>query len=495
MLELTELLKDWPCLVKGGSVRVEIKGITERSDEVRPGFMFVAREGKKKDGLNFIEEAIENGAVCIVADRMIEFKEKENVAYVFVADCLQFLSHACARFEGNPSEDLTVIAVTGTNGKTTVTHFIDQLLRSMGIQSAVIGTLGLVINGKNENLPLPSMTTLPPVYLHRTLRYCRDLGITHIVMEASSLGLSQLRLDHCKIDLGIFLNLGNDHYAEHGSRLKYKKAKERLALLSRELIVNGDDEFCASIIRKTDKPVLSFGQYPENDYTLEIIKSDRSLTEMVIQYEGKASFFELPVSGVHNAMNAAAAISALERIGFELQEICKHVHVLKLPEGRLQEIRGANGVNVYVDYAHTPDALQAVLKSLALMCRGRILTVFGCGGDRDPGKRPEMGEIAAFYSSCVWITSDNPRSENPQAIIQDILSGIGADTTRCFVEPDREKAIQQALSEARRGDFVLIAGKGHEKTQTFANETIHFSDAEIAAQYLGQINEKKSIRE
>lgn len=495
MLALTELLKDWPCLVKGGSVRVEVKGITERSDEVQPGYMFVAREGKKSDGLGYIDDAIERGAVCIVTDRMTDLKQKDQVAYVFVADCLQFLSHACARFEGNPSDDLTVIAVTGTNGKTTVTHFIDQLLRSIGVKSAVIGTLGLVIDGVNHNLPLPAMTTLPPVHLHRTLRYCRDLGITHIVMEASSLGLSQLRLDHCKIDLGLFLNLGNDHYAEHGSRLKYKKAKERLAHLASEVIVNGDDDFCASIIRKTEKPVMSFGQNPENDYTIEVLKSDRSLTEMMVQYDGTSTLFEMPVSGVHNALNAAAAISALERLGYSLQEISKHIKMLKLPEGRLQEIRGANGVHVYIDYAHTPDALQAVLKSLALICRGRILTVFGCGGDRDPGKRPEMGEIAAFYSSIVWITSDNPRSEDPQSIIHDILSGIGADTTRYFIEPDREKAIKQALGEARRGDFVLIAGKGHEKTQTFANETIHFSDHEIAAKFLEEMNEKKTVSE
>ncbi len=246
------MLKDWPCTVSG-SVGVPISGITERSGNVKEGFIFVARKGARDDGFLHVQEAIERGAAAIVIDRNEDLNLDSNreTTLIIVPDGRKFMSHASAMLAGNPSESMTIIAVTGTNGKTTVTHFIGQLLTMLGKQVAVFGTTGLFMNGRKVNLELPEMTTLPAEYLHPLLKKCLDAGMEYVVMEASSLGLSTSRLDHCKIDIGVFLNIGVDHYEEHGSKEAYIAAKKRLTTLARNLIVNADDRQCVELVRGT----------------------------------------------------------------------------------------------------------------------------------------------------------------------------------------------------------------------------------------------------
>lgn len=466
LMLLSELVKNWPCTVRG-SVGIEVEGITEHSCSVKENYVFVARKGAHADGFLHVDEAISRGAVAIILDRNIPagYVRKKGVTWITVPDGRQFISHASANLAGNPSDSLTVIAVTGTNGKTTVTHFIAQLLRLHGEKAAVIGTTGIFMNDYKIHCSVPEMTTLPADYLHPLLKDCLNAGMSYVVMEASSLGLSSGRLDHCTIDIGVFLNIGIDHYEEHGSKEAYIEAKKKLATLANRLIVNADDLQCVSLVGKTSKQ-LEF-------YNMNMIQGKTILPE---------NYPNLP--GKHNRSNAFAAVSVLTMLGYDLKETLVLSRQLELPEGRLQRI-SKDDLTVYVDYAHTPDALQTILLSLIEENEGTtITTVFGCGGNRDRSKRPQMGEVAATCSSKVIITSDNPRNEDPLFIINDILKGTIFHMEKVSIEPDRKKAIQKAIAEATEGEIILIAGKGHEKTQQIGSTQHHFCDIEVAKQCL-----------
>ncbi|MFD1204036.1 UDP-N-acetylmuramoyl-L-alanyl-D-glutamate--2,6-diaminopimelate ligase [Sporosarcina contaminans] len=472
---MAEIVKDWPCTVNG-NIGVSIKGITEHSSNVKEGYLFVARKGKKDDGLLHIQEALERGAAAIVTDRYAYCAgQREEVPFVLVPDSRRFLSYACAKMAGNPSKRLTVIAVTGTNGKTTVTHFIGQLLLALGVRVAVLGTTGIFVNGVKWKIDVPEMTTLPPEYLHPLLKRCEDEGITHIVMEASSLGLSTLRLEHCDIDIGVFLNLGIDHYEEHGGKLAYFMAKKKLSTMADQLVVNMDDSNCIAMVNDATAEIYYFNEFMvANEWVPDI------------QFSGA-------VLGRHNKMNAMAAISVVRLMGYSLSELLPFCQTLVLPAGRLQRME-IGGIAVYIDYAHTPDALEAVLEALRTEWKGGLITVFGCGGDRDRGKRPKMGQIAGKYSSSVIITSDNPRSEDPLDIMDEIQLGIdSARGVQIEMEPDRKEAIRKAIFQAREGDVILIAGKGHEETQQTAFGITSFSDYRVAMDALLDKNKIQPI--
>ena len=483
MLLLQELLKDWPCTIAGGNYRVAVKGITENSLDVKPGFIFVARKGNKNDGTFFIEEAINAGAVAIVIDKTTVPNLPNSIPIITVPDGRLFLSHASAELAQNPADHLTIIAVTGTNGKTTVSHFIGQLLMMQGIRVAVIGTTGIFIDGISFNYNAPQMTTLSAEHLHPLLASCLENGVTHVVLEASSLGLSTFRLEHCKIDIGVLLNIGSDHYDEHGGKKSYIEAKKKLLRMAKKVIVNRDDEVCVQMKQSVVKQCTYFGTHPDSDVRLKIKEQ-----KLLIECQNERGEFFLPMLGEFNRMNALAAISVLHSLSYQLSSILPYVDSLLLPEGRMQQLTKSN-VSVVIDYAHTPDALQGVLCSLLKTSTGRLITVFGCGGERDKGKRGEMGQIASFYSSDIIVTTDNPRNENPLGIIGDIIGGITDSSKEIIVEPDRELAIQKAINMADTGDIVLIAGKGHEKIQHTAKGTFPFSDMKIAQRALLQREE------
>ncbi|WP_432359537.1 Mur ligase family protein [Sporosarcina sp. UB5] len=430
---------------------------------MKEGYIFVARKGARDDGILHVQEAIERGAVAIVIDRNadVNVKSLKQITMITVPDGRTFISHASAKLSRDPSELMTIVAVTGTNGKTTVTHFIGQLLTMLGERVAVIGTTGLFMNGRKVNLDIPDMTTLPAEFLHPLLRKCVDAGITYVVMEASSLGLSTARLDHCNIDVGVFLNIGVDHYEEHGSKEAYIAAKKKLTTMARDLVVNSGDQQCVELVEGTNRPVHIF--------------NDLLVAGMAVPYELYPAF--LP--GKHNRLNALAAVTVLHILGYNYLELLPLCNRLLLPEGRLQRLM-VEDVTVFIDYAHTPDALQTVLASLAEESTGELITVFGCGGDRDRGKRPQMGKVAATYSSKVFITTDNPRNEEPSTIIEEILKGIDCESEKIDVVLDRRLAIQKAVCYAKNGDVVLIAGKGHEKTQQIGSKVLTFSDFDVA---------------
>ncbi|WP_438316833.1 UDP-N-acetylmuramoyl-L-alanyl-D-glutamate--2,6-diaminopimelate ligase [Sporosarcina sp. FA9] len=488
VLLISELLKDWPCTVVGDKLGVFVSGITEHSANVKQGFIFVVRKGASVDGACYIKEAIEGGAVAIVMDRSLNNCQTIGIPIITVPDSRRFLSYACARFAGNPSEQLSVIAVTGTNGKTTVTHFVGQILNRLGVRTAVIGTTGIFIDGKKIDYKAPDMTTLPVEFFQPLLRKCLDDGVTHIVLEASSLGLSTGRLDHCEIDIGVLLNIGTDHISEHGGTSNYINAKKKLVDKSKIFIANRDDEVCVKMTESIANKCIYFGTHSLSD--IRVLREEN----LQLIYRNEKRDFPLSVPGQFNELNSAAAITVLLELGFELENIMKYVSELMLPEGRLQCFE-QDGITVYVDFAHTPDAIEAVLLSLLGICKGKLITVFGCGGNRDKGKRAQMGTIASLYSSHVIVTSDNPRSEDPHLIINDIIQGFHDDFNGVEVEPDRRHAIHMAIALALDGDIVLIAGKGHEKTQQTSDGVFLFSDQEEAKKALfhRQVNQGRNL--
>lgn len=480
MLFLHELLKNWPCTFRGEKFDLPIKGVTEHSRRVQPGFLFIARKGNRADGTCFIDEAIRRGAAAIVVDRERVASTNAGLPIIIVPDCRTFLAYASARLAGNPSERLKIIAVTGTNGKTTVTHFIGQLLQGKGIKTAVIGTLGLFIEGVPVDVHLPKMTTLSAEYLQPLLRVCEKEGVTHIVMEASSIGLSTNRLDYCEIDLGLILNVSEDHYDEHGSKEAYIQAKEKIVRMADALIVNYEDAVCVKMVSHLPDKVIYFGESIQTDF--QLLSRDR---KSVIRTPTGEFNLDFHMTEHFNQLNMMAAISALSALSYPFESIAKGVKDLQLPEGRMQRIE-KNDVTIIIDYAHTPDALEMVLQSVEKHCEGEVTVVFGCGGNRDWGKRKKMGEVAGQHATKVIVTSDNPRDEEPLSIIDEIIKGIQLTSASFYKEVDRAAAIRYAITMANKGDTIVIAGKGHEKTQEIDGEVFAFSDIEVAKGILFQ---------
>ncbi|GLC87578.1 UDP-N-acetylmuramoyl-L-alanyl-D-glutamate--2,6-diaminopimelate ligase [Lysinibacillus piscis] len=483
-MQLAELLKDWPCSITGGSIRTVITGIEDYAQAVKPGDIFVVRKGKKTSGSRFIKEALARGAAAVVAEESLSIPiANQNIPFVWVPNTALFLSYASAKLAAFPAEALTVIAITGTNGKTTVSHFISQLLHALHKRVAVIGTVGFFIDGQKQVAAYEQLTTMQAKELHPLLKRCVRQGVTHVVLEASSMGLQQHRLDHCDIDCGVFLNLSEDHLEDHGGLEAYKRAKKRLADLSKKIIVNGDDKFCRSISIYDKKKSCSFGFDQHNDLHIQVIHESLGKTTLCLQTTTSEHIIAIPFVGKYHVQNAVAALMAVWRLGIPIEDIAAHMWCLTLPEGRLEKIDNPLGIEVYVDYAHTAEALQAVLQTLN---RSKTLyLVFSCGGNRDKAKRFAMGAVASKYADIIFLTTDNPRDEDPTMINESIIAGF---TERQYYEVhlDRKVAIHQALARAKKGDIVLIAGKGHEQSQHIKNRQIPFSDQQCVRDYFAQ---------
>lgn len=485
---LAELLKEWPCELECGSIRTEINGITDSASDVKPGDIFVARKGKNFDGWDYKELAIQNGAAAIVHSRY-EAKVNLQLPVIWVPNCSTFLSYASKKLYGAFDEKLTIIAVTGTNGKTTVTHFIGQLLQSLDIKVAVLGTVGLFINGKKQTVRLEPLTTPLATELYRICAYCVGQGVTHLVMEASSLALSEHRLDDCNIDIGVYLNVSRDHYEEHGGEKYYLAAKKRLCLFSEQIIINIDDSFCKQL--QNEHPVVkSFGKSLLADCSIIHEQHTADGMQLLIQDNDIPIDIAIPFQGEYLQYNVLAAITTLTELGFSLQEIAKHTNKLTLPAGRMQEITNSLGFRIIIDFAHTPSALEALLSALRVQASKNLVVVFGCGGDRDQGKRIEMGEIADEYADYIWLTDDNPRSESSSAILNAIVKGIHMKPYR--MEPNRKKAIHNAIKSCKQGDILVIAGKGHEDGQIIAGKIIPFSDEKVVKEIVSLLEKKQN---
>lgn len=487
-MQLAELLKDWPCTVKGGSIRIEVTGIEDHAQHVKPGDLFIVRKGKKFDGYEYIDLAIQNGAVGVVIEDENKLDQlKLSVPLIWVPNCLKFMSFSAAKIHHFPAEALQVIAITGTNGKTTVSHFVGQLLQALHKKVMVIGTVGVFINGEEIDLEYEHLTTLQPKHLHKILQYAVRNRVQYVALEASSMGLATHRLDDCDIDIGVFLNLAEDHIEEHGSFEKYKQSKQILSQLAKKLVLNGDDSFCRTVGLQSKKKKAYFGLGNRVNYQLQVLAEGIQHTTCCLQSDKGQKVFTLPFVGEHQLQNAIAAITTVSELGFPIDKICEAAEHLRLPKGRLEPVPNHLNLSIYIDYAHTEAALRAVLKTLKKTVKNDLILVFSCGGDRDKHKRIKMGAVASKYADMIYLTTDNPRSEDPTFINSQIAAGF-TSTQKYEMILDRAEAIEKAILSAKEGDTILIAGKGHETTQTFKDKEIYFSDYECVQEVLTKWN-------
>lgn len=486
---LSEILRSVPCEIRGNS-EVEIKGIAYHSADVNPGFLFVAIDGFKVSGRDFIEEAIQRGAAAVATVDVRDVK-KEWVTAIGTRFPRRFLAQLANRFYEFPAQKLSLIGVTGTNGKTTTCFMLRAVCRELGFEPGFIGT---VEHFDGHEKKTASQTTPESLDFVRMLARMVESGISVCIAEVSSHSLELDRVFDIDFRVGVFTNLTQEHLDFHRTMESYKMAKMKLfASLSPGAwaVVNFDDQVGREIPSFTQAKVISFGTMqdvkPEPDISGAAIAVSPQGTQCEVRIDGKVIPVALKLPGCHNLLNLLATFGVGKAMGWDPNDVAKAVSKLDYVPGRLEALPNIGGFSVFVDYAHTPDALRRVLETARELTSGRVVVVFGCGGDRDRGKRPLMGKIAAQLADVVVVTSDNPRGEDPNKIIAEILQGMGSTGANVIVEVDRHEAIHRALKLAQRGDTVIIAGKGHEEYQIVGEKKIRFDDREVARSILKEM--------
>jgi len=455
--------------------------LTLDSRSVSSGDVFLAVPGAANDGRAFVSDALSRGAAAVLADTDGGYHcDDERV--IPVAGLRARLPDIARAFYGDPSRQMAVVAVTGTNGKTSVVDYTAQLLRRLGVAAGTLGTLGARLDSQITDA---ANTTPDVLSINRILAEWLSRGVRHVAMEASSHALDQGRMAGLTIHSAAFTNLSRDHLDYHGDEAAYAQAKLRLfeAFPLRAAFFNSDDAVAAQVGRAVDCPAFGISLVNASaDVYVEVL----SATPLTLCLHTPMGDHTLTVglSGSFNAFNAALAIMLVVSLGYDLNAVVGVAEHLEPVAGRMQRIENAQGIAVVVDYAHTPDALSRALAALRPETRGRLIVVFGCGGDRDRGKRALMASAAETNADILVVTSDNPRSEAPQSIIDDIAAGLEGSAQQV---PDRREAIHQALSLAQPGDTVLIAGKGHEDYQEIAKQRLPFSDAAVARAYFAEV--------
>lgn len=462
--------------IKGFDLEVdfeaEVKDLNIDSRNLKNKAPFFAFKGAAVDSHDFAEAAYKSGKVpFVVAERKID-----GVPTVVVEDGRRAVAYACRNFFGRPDEGMLKAAVTGTNGKTTTSYIINTILQAAGHKTVLVGTTGVVFGDSFVDL---DSTTPSPYELFKVLRQAADAGCDALVMETSSHSLHQHRVNGMVFDVGIFTNLSGDHLDYHKTMDDYYEAKK--ILFTKEYcnvgVIGKDNEYGDRLFKEAEVDKVSYGLSPKSDITAEEIWFALDGLKAKIVYP--AGKFEIKSSlvGLHNLENLLAAAAGCVMLGIDNKIIAEGIENLKNVPGRLEKFEKKNGAFIFVDYAHTDDALSNVLEALSNFRENRIITVFGCGGDRDRTKRPRMAKAAEENSDVVIVTSDNPRTEDPQRIIEDIIEGF-EDAGNVIITPDRRLAIKQAVDMAEAKDIVLIAGKGHEDYMVLGKEKIHFDDRE-----------------
>lgn len=476
-----------------GPVSVDITGVCHDSRNVKPGFAFAAIAGSDVDGHDFIGSAIKNGATLILAEEEPRQGLPENVSYVVTADSRFALGALSDYFYGFPSRGMKVVGITGTNGKTTTSYIIASALKAGGLPCGRIGTIGHdLLAGQDVQA---DNTTPESSDVHKLLGQMVLNGAKYCAMEVSSHALEQGRVDSVRFAVGIFTNLTQDHLDYHGDMESYFEAKARLftSLGAKRAVINADDPYGARLLMMTPGTLATYGLSETADFRAENIRVTVEGTSMTIRTPYGAFDVRSALVGKHNVYNILAASAAVLPEGVSKEAFAEGVAALTAVPGRFERVTpdGAE-LAVIVDYAHTPDALENVLKTARglLNGEGKLIAVFGCGGDRDKTKRPLMGRAAWTLADRVIVTSDNPRTENPDGIIGQILAGIelkDKPAESLAVEPDRSSAIRMAIKWAGKGDIVMIAGKGHEDYQIVGKTKSHFDDRETARAFLREI--------
>ena len=467
---------------------IKYNNICDDSRYVNKGTVFFAVKGLSSDGCDFIESAINSGACAVVYEPPYDLSNIETSIPIIAVDDLKLeIANIVSRHYESSINEMSIIGVTGTNGKTTVSRLIHQGFKKIGYKSGYIGTLGYGL----ENLNLNELTTPSCMKLHKILSEFQNSGVEYVVMEISSHAIDQKRIEGINFNTVIFTNLSRDHIDYHGNMENYGETKAKLFLerQSKIKIININDSFGRSLIERVDEEVIST--------SIEPINIDKDKFISVTKYETNGSGFDIdlksswgtfkthvPLLGIFNIENVIQTIALFLSHGFSLSKIQTIIEGMKAPSGRMESVDMDNNhllPKVLVDFSHTPDALKLSLQSIRDHYDGKIWCVFGCGGDRDRGKRKMMGNIAERYADYVIVTSDNPRNENPEKIISDILEGISSKVETIV---SREEAINFAIMKANKNEIILIAGKGHESYQKIGEETLEFSDHKISKRSL-----------
>lgn len=459
-----------------------VDGISEDSRTVRPGDLFIAKKGFSRDGASYIDDAVNKGARVIVTGS--KFKARRDVDVILVDDSRKALSVIADNYYAHPSKTLRVIGITGTNGKTTITYMLESIIKASGFEAGVIGT----VNYRIKDSVFQSRNTTPgPLELQSLLSRMVKSQVEFAVIEVSSHSLDQGRADRIELDAAIFTNLTGDHLDYHQTMTEYFAAKKRIFQLLKKggvAIINGDDEAVASLNDSLHGRKLIFGTKDNADIFAWDVIINNSSTSFIVKTPDGVFKVQSKLIGLHNLSNMLASIAAANALGLKQESIIAGLENIDSIPGRLEAIEEGQPFRVYIDFAHTGDALDNVLKLLRKMAKRRILTVFGCGGNRDRNKRPVMGRVACMLSDHVVITSDNPRYEEPADIISDIEEGIKNNFTNYDIIPDRREAISRALDLAGPDDIVVIAGKGHEDCQIVKDRAFPFDDRKIAKEIL-----------
>lgn len=461
-MKLKKLVKDLDVEVKG-SKEVEVTGISSHSQFITPGSLFIAKKGKTFDGSEFISKAIETGAVAVLTDIYNPFLQ--GIVQIVTSDVNKLEALLAKRYYETEKNSLYLIGITGTNGKTTTAYIIQHLLPHFGL----MGTIETIMGKQRFQAQL---TTADVVTNHKTLREMADQGLKGAVMEVTSHALDQNRVGEIQFDLAIFTNLSQDHLDYHGTMDEYFKTKLKLFEKAHAKIYNLDDPRA-----KEFHEGMTFGIRTPADLQAKNIQFSLEGTTFDLHMNGKVFPMRSPLIGEYNVYNVLAALAAGLKKGERLSTLQKRLETFPGVPGRLERIENPKGIHLFVDFAHTPEALSSILQTLHAFKKGRIITIFGCGGERDRDKRPKMGRIAERYSDQLIVTSDNPRSEDPEMICKEVAAGLSREP---IIEVDRRSAIERGIFMAKKNDIVLIAGRGHEPFQKIKGRLLPFDDREVA---------------
>ena len=478
-MKLSQILKN--VKVKNEYTDREVTDVTSDSRQVREGFLFVCIKGASFDGHSVAQQMLDIGAVAVVCEYDLGVENQ-----IIVDDTRKAYSPICASFFGNPADSLKLIGLTGTNGKTTTTFLIKQILENVGKK---VGLIGTVQNMVGDEVYPAHYTTPDPHELQSLFRKMVDAGCEYCIMEVSSQALAQGRVEGIHFHIGAFTNLTQDHLDYHKTWENYFESKKLLFKACDCAVTNLDDEYGLKIVDGCGCRVVTYGV---DNMKADFVARNVGFSANGVRYDlvgEKMGRVSCPIPGRFSVYNSLCATSVALTLGVDFTDVLEAISKSKGVKGRIEVVPTPNqNYTVIIDYAHSPDGLENIISSLKEIANGRVVTVFGCGGDRDRTKRPKMGKIAAELSDFCVVTSDNPRSENPSAIIEDILEGMKDTATPYEVVENRKEAIAWAMKNAQPNDIILLAGKGHETYQILPTGTIHFDEREAVAEVLEELN-------
>lgn len=458
----------------------DITGITCDSRQVKAGFAFVCINGAKADGHDYAEKALENGAAVVVSERNLGLKSQ-----ITVPDTHAAYADMCAKWFGNPADSLKLLGVTGTNGKTSVTYMMKKILEKSGYKVGLIGTIQNMIGDEI----IAAHNTTPNAYeLNSLFALMKAKGCTYVIMEVSSHALDQSRVYRLNFEAAMFTNLTQDHLDYHITMENYLAAKKKLFGMCKTAVINSDDPYSEELVKGLDCKIITYSLGDSSTHSAKGVNYRPASVDYEFVSDSEIGHIKVNTGGKFTVYNSLCAAACAVEIGIPLSSVASALLDLKGVKGRAEVVPTGRDFTVIIDYAHTPDGLKNILSTFRECKKNRLISVFGCGGDRDKTKRPIMGNIAAHFSDYAIVTSDNPRTENPRAIIEDILEGMKGAAIPVKVIENRTEAIKFAVSIAQKDDIIVLAGKGHETYQILNTGTIHLDEREVVAEALAELN-------